>query len=99
MVAGYVGLTVTVTLLALDDSTLLTPAGIAAILLVPLAIAAVFLGELLIGIPWLLGLTDADPGDSNNSWVYALGALTAAVNAGLYLWLVVRYWQRHQAFR
>ncbi len=95
IVAGYVGLTVAVTLLALGESSLFTPAGVAAILLAPLAIVAVFLGDLIIGMPWMLGLTDADPDNSSDSWIYALGALIAVVNAGLYLWLVVRYRQRH----
>ncbi|NJC71905.1 hypothetical protein HC031_19605 [Planosporangium thailandense] len=90
LVGGYVGITVAVVLVAVNSPTLLTPTGIAAFVLAPLAIIGVTVASFAIGLPWVLGLTNADPVYYGDAWINLIAVALAAANAGAYVWLIKR---------
>lgn len=70
---------------------MLTPAGMAALVLAPLAACPVAIIYLVIALPWLFELTNADPDGHSEAWVYPVVVLTATANAVLYLLLAAQY--------
>ncbi|MBY8873287.1 hypothetical protein K7640_15745 [Micromonospora sp. PLK6-60] len=91
LAGAYTGVTVGVALATVDDATLLTPAGVAALILAPAALVVAGVAGLASGVPWLSGLTDADPDDRGDAWVYWLTGVAAVANAVGYLWLLARH--------
>jgi hypothetical protein len=88
MARAYVGVTVVVVLVAVHGSSLLTPAGVMAVLLAPMAVCAIAV------LHRLADVADADPGGYADTIVQAsvlpvLVALAIA-NAVLYLRLAAR---------
>ena len=87
----YAALATSVTLVAANGATLWTSAGIIALIVAPLAVVSAALGGYVIGIPWLLGLTDADPDTYGIAWIVPFVAVGALVNAAIYLGLARRW--------
>jgi uncharacterized membrane protein len=97
LIGAYILASVAVALVAVTNSTLLNPVGITALVLTPLAVIGAIVFGFAIGIPWLFGLTDADPDDYSDGWVYPVVIIAALANAVAYLWMAMRYRQRRSA--
>ena len=84
----------TITFIAGTNASLLTPTGVVAMILAPLAVLACFIGGYALGLPWLLGWTDADPDEYSMAWWLPFIIIGAVGNAALYLGLAAAWHMR-----
>ncbi|WP_412737749.1 hypothetical protein [Krasilnikovia sp. MM14-A1259] len=95
VVGGYVVVATAVTFAASYEPSLLSPVGIAALVLAPLAVLSGLAGSVALALPYMTGLTDADPDEYSLTWWLPFIMFGAVANAVLYL-VIARAWRRRR---